>query len=425
MTQLPKLKELSFLVYGLGVSGKSVVNFFKRNKIQKFKVWDDKQKKIIKKYRANNLNKTLNEVDYIVLAPGVSLFNNKLLLKFKKKIITDIDLFYLNNIKCKTIVVTGTNGKSTTCKLLEHLLKKSRKKSLLGGNIGTPILDLKNTKNSYVIIEASSFQLSHSKFIQPDFAFFLNLTNDHLDWHKNMKNYLESKLKIFFLQTKNDYAIINKKFKKIFINKNFSSKLVSLKDNHYKKMKHKIMNRYLTSSLNDENMSFVYTFAKLMKIKEKLFISSMKSFKGLPHRFEIFLKKKKTIFINDSKATSFEATKSALSSLKNIYWILGGLPKKGDKINLSHYKKNIIKCYIIGKNTSFFRRQIQGKLNFEISKNLKTSLSQIFKDIRLNRSIENSILLSPAAASFDQFKNFEIRGEKFKHLSKIYARKYI
>ena len=425
MTQLPKLKELSFLVYGLGVSGKSVVNFFKRNKIQKFKVWDDKQKKIIKKYRANNLNKTLNEVDYIVLAPGVSLFNNKLLLKFKKKIITDIDLFYLNNIKCKTIVVTGTNGKSTTCKLLEHLLKKSRKKSLLGGNIGTPILDLKNTKNSYVIIEASSFQLSHSKFIQPDFAFFLNLTNDHLDWHKNMKNYLESKLKIFFLQTKSHYAIINKKFKKIFINKNFSSKLVSLKDNHYKKMKHKIMNRYLTSSLNDENMSFVYTFAKLMKIKEKLFISSMKSFKGLPHRFEIFLKKKKTIFINDSKATSFEATKSALSSLKNIYWILGGLPKKGDKINLSHYKKNIIKCYIIGKNTSFFRRQIQGKLNFEISKNLKTSLSQIFKDIRLNRSIENSILLSPAAASFDQFKNFEIRGEKFKHLSKIYARKYI
>ena len=425
MTQLPKLKELSFLVYGLGVSGKSVVNFFKRNKIQKFKVWDDKQKKIIKKYRANNLNKTLNEVDYIVLAPGISLFNNKLLLKFKKKIITDIDLFYLNNIKCKTIVVTGTNGKSTTCKLLEHLLKKSRKKSLLGGNIGTPILDLKNTKNSYVIIEASSFQLSHSKFIQPDFAFFLNLTNDHLDWHKNMKNYLESKLKIFFLQTKSHYAIINKKFKKIFINKNFSSKLVSLKDNHYKKMKHKIMNRYLTSSLNDENMSFVYTFAKLMKIKEKLFISSMKSFKGLPHRFEIFLKKKKTIFINDSKATSFEATKSALSSLKNIYWILGGLPKKGDKINLSHYKKNIIKCYIIGKNTSFFRRQIQGKLNFEISKNLKTSLSQIFKDIRLNRSIENSILLSPAAASFDQFKNFEIRGEKFKHLSKIYARKYI
>ena len=104
---------------------------------------------------------------------------------------------------------------------------------------------------------------------------------------------------------------------------------------------------------------------------------------------------------------------------------MGGLPKKGDKINLSHYKKNIIKCYIIGKNTSFFKRQIQGKLNFEISKNLKTSLSQIFKDIRLNRSIENSILLSPAAASFDQFKNFEIRGEKFKHLSKIYARKYI
>ena len=117
--------------------------------------------------------------------------------KFKKKIITDLDLFYLINNKCKTIVVTGTNGKSTTCKLLEHLLKKNSFKCSLGGNIGKPILDLKISNNNYVIIEASSFQLSHSKFICPDFAFFLNLTNDHLDWHGNMRNYLNSKLKIF------------------------------------------------------------------------------------------------------------------------------------------------------------------------------------------------------------------------------------
>ncbi len=292
MRQLPKLKKLSFLVYGLGVSGKSVVNFFKRNKIRKFKVWDDNQKKIFKKYRTNNLQRTLNEVDFVVLAPGVSLFANKMLSKFKNKIITDIDLFYLINVKCKTVVVTGTNGKSTTCKLLDHLLKKNRKKCLLGGNIGTPILDLKNTKNSFVIIEASSFQLSHSKFVRPNFALLLNLTNDHLDWHKNMKNYLNSKLKIFSLQNKNQFAIINNKFKKIFIKKKFSGKLIKLEDNNYKKIKQKIMNSYLKSNLNDENMSFVYTFAKLMKIKEKSFIESMKSFKGLPHRFEIFLKKK-------------------------------------------------------------------------------------------------------------------------------------
>ena len=192
-----KLKELSFLVYGLGLSGLSVINFFTKNKIKNFKVWDDNQKNTLKKFRTKNLNQTLKQVDFIVLSPGINLIKNKNLSKFKKKIITDIDLFYLNNNKSKSIVVTGTNGKSTTCKLLAHLLQKNKLKFSLGGNIGTPILEVKNSKNSYVIIEASSFQLSHSKFICPDYAFFLNLTNDHLDWHGNMNNYLNSKLKNF------------------------------------------------------------------------------------------------------------------------------------------------------------------------------------------------------------------------------------
>ena len=147
MQLTPKIKELSFLVYGLGMSGRSVVNFFKKKKIKKFKIWDDNYKNIFKEHRTKNLNLTLNEVDYIILAPGISLNKNKKLKKFKKKIITDIDLFFLNYSKFKSIVVTGTNGKSTTCKLLEHLLKKNKFKCALGGNIGKPILSLKNFKN--------------------------------------------------------------------------------------------------------------------------------------------------------------------------------------------------------------------------------------------------------------------------------------
>ena len=179
MVQNTRLKEQSFLVYGLGLSGQSVVKFFKRNNFKNFKVWDDKQKKLFKNYRTKNLKKTLNHVNYIILSPGISLLKNKILSEFKKKIITDIDLFFLVNNKFKSIVVTGTNGKSTTCKLLAHILKKNKLRSFLGGNIGTPILDLKNFKNSYVIIEASSFQLAHSQFICPDYALFLNLSNDH------------------------------------------------------------------------------------------------------------------------------------------------------------------------------------------------------------------------------------------------------
>ena len=155
MLKIAKLKELSFLVYGLGSSGQSVIKFFKKKKIKKFKVWDDKKKNIYKKFRPKKLNETLKQVDYIVLTPGISLIKNKNLNKFKKKIITDIDLFQLNNNKSKSIVVTGTNGKSTTCKLLAHLFQRNKFKFSLGGNIGTPILNIKNSKNSYVIIELS------------------------------------------------------------------------------------------------------------------------------------------------------------------------------------------------------------------------------------------------------------------------------
>ena len=425
MVQSSQLKELSFLVYGLGLSGRSVINFFKKNNINNFKVWDDSKENAYKKYRSKNLNYTLNQVDYIVLSPGVSLLKNKKLNRFKKKIITDIDLFYLYNNEFKSIVVTGTNGKSTTCKLLAHLLQKNKFRCLLGGNIGVPILNLKNFKNNFIIIETSSFQLSHSKFICPDYALFLNFSNDHLDWHGSKKKYLNSKLKIFRLQTKKNFAIVNKNLKKKFFQNKFLSKLLFPKIKDYRKIKKNIKNNYVTSNINEENMSFVYTLSKLLKISEKSFYKAMKSFKGLSHRFEIFLKKGNITFINDSKATSFTATESALHSLKNVYWILGGLPKKNDKFKLSKYEKNIIKCYLIGQNVNFFKNQIKGRVDTSITKNLKNSIIQISKDCKLQKHANRSILLSPGAASFDQFENFEKRGEEFKRLCKKYVRKFI
>ena len=428
MVSYSKFIDQSFLIYGLGLSGQSVVKFFKKNNIKNYQVWDDNNKSLFKTKRASNLNNTLNKVDYIVLSPGISLNNLKnknKLIKFKKKIITDIDLLYLLNKNFKSIVVTGTNGKSTTCKLISHLLKKNKFKDLLGGNIGTPILDLKIKKNSYIVIEASSFQLSHSKFICPDYAFLLNITNDHLDWHGNKKNYIDSKFKIFSLQKNKHFAIINKKFKEIFKKKKFLSKLIIPKIKNYKNIKYKINNFYLKSIINDENMSHAYIFSKLLKISEKNFIKAMKSFVGLSHRYEFFLKRKNIIFINDSKATSFEAAKYALSSSKNIYWILGGLPKENDKIVLKDVKKNIVKSYLIGNNINFFKKQIKNKINFLVSKNLKVSIINIFKDIKLFNKKNNTILLSPAAASYDQFINFEKRGDEFKRLCKFYAKKYL
>ena len=224
-----------------------------------------------------------------------------------------------------------------------------------------------------MIIEASSFQLSHSKFIHPDFAFFLNFTNDHLDWHGNKNNYFNAKFKIFNLQQNNQYALINRSLKNTFKKRKYLSKSIFPEIKKYKKIKFKIKNDYLNFNINDENMNFVFAFSKLIKISEKTFVKTMKTFRGLPHRFEIFMKKEGLTFINDSKATSFKAAETAISSLKNIFWILGGLPKEGDKINLSKYS-NIIKCYLIGKNINFFKKQIKSKTLFLIQKILKMRL---------------------------------------------------
>ena len=428
MVSINNFKKLSFLVYGLGTTGLSVINFFKKNGIKNYKVWDDINKNLYKKFRPNNLAKAVKECNYIILSPGISLKKSKnriKLQKYKNKIITDIDIVFLFKRFYKSIVVTGTNGKSTTCKIIEHVLKKNGFKVLLGGNIGNPILNLKITKRNFLVIEASSFQLAHSKYISPDYSILLNITNDHLDWHGSMKNYINSKLRIFKLQKKNQYSFLNIKFKRSFKKRNFLGKLIIPNLKEYKKIKFKINNSYLKSNINNENMSFVLKLSRTLKISNESFFKSLSSFAGLPHRHEVFFKRKNCTFINDSKATSFQATKSALENNKNIYWIMGGLPKKKDKFILKNLKKNIIRSYIIGLNINFFKKQLTNKVNYFIAHNLKNSIIQILKDIKFYKKKNNVILFSPASASFDQFSNFEKRGEKFKRLVKHYARKYI
>ena len=422
------LREKTFAVYGLGLTGKSVVKFFKREKIKKYYTWDDS--KFIKKNLAKKkFLKKIYKANYIVISPGINIRKcelSKTLKKNKHKLITDLDLFYMFNKGLKSIVVTGTNGKSTTCKILEHLLKINKYKVELGGNIGKPVLDLNFNKKKYYIIEASSFQLAYSKFIKPSYAFILNITSDHQDWHQNMRNYINSKFNIFSLQGKDNYAFIKdtnliKKFKK----EKYSSKLQIVNNKSYNIIKKYIQNEYLKLGVNDENMSFAYKLSKILKIKKKLFINSFKTFKGLKHRQEIFFKKNKLTFINDSKATSFESSKHALQNNKNIYWIVGGLPKIGDQFYLQNIKKNINQVYIIGKNINFFKKQIKNQVLCKSTITIEKSLKLILKRFGKNYKKAATILLSPASASYDQFKNFGQRGDEFKRLVKLYANKYI
>ncbi len=428
--------ENSFCIYGLGKTGWSVVNFLNRKGFTEYKVWDDN--KILRSTRglrdssqkeAKLFSQHLDSTQYIVLSPGINIEKAKLkkkLIENKHKIISDLDLFYLFYPKIRTILVTGTNGKSTICKVLEHVFKENRINVKLGGNIGKPILDLDTKGNPLFIVEASSFQLAYSKYIKPKSAVILNVIKDHLDWHGSFKNYLHSKFNIFAKQNNKDIAYLNNKFLiKKFLREKYKSKLTTVNLKHYLKIKDKIKNEYLKTCVDDGNMSFVYAISKKFNLREQTLIKSLKSFKGLPHRQEFFYEKKNLVFINDSKATSFDSAKFSLRNKKNIFWIVGGLPKKGDKLYLGNLTKNIVKTYIIGKHMNFFQRQLKGKIKYKLCKNLKKAIKDIFQDIKkIEKDKKITILLSPASASYDQYINFENRGNEFKRLSRLYAKKF-
>ena len=423
MLESYNFKGKSFAVYGLGLTGKSVVNFLKKNKVNKIFVWDDYLFKHNFKLKKNFKTK-LNDVNYIIISPGINIKKSKfkkLLLKNKKKIITDLDLFFLKNDVKKSIVITGTNGKSTTCSLIHHILKKNKIKNKLVGNIGKPILKLKFNENFVYVIEASSFQLEYSKFIKPYCAAILNISQDHLDWHGTKKNYIMSKIKIFNNQTKNDVAFLNDiNLKKIYKKKNFQGKLKFINTNTVRF--EDSQNKYLQLEANKDNVAFAYYIAKFFHINKNKFLKSLESFNGLSHRHEIFLKLGKSTFINDSKATTFESTQYALKSNSNIVWITGGQPKKNDKIKIDQFKKKIIKVYIVGKHKNFFIKFLNNKVQYEITKNLKAAVNRIFKSFKKEKNL--TYLFSPASASYDQFKNFVERGDMFKNQVKYHAKKF-
>jgi len=431
MEYITKYQNKKIAIYGMGITGFSAANTFKKMNA-KVCCWDDNKKTRNKIKKLNfNVNKfwlKKNYFDQILISPGIDINKCKIknfLNKNKKKIITDLDLFFEFNKNAVIISITGTNGKSTTCKLIEKILKTAKYKVKTVGNIGKPILFSNNLKKKYIfIIEASSYQLQYSKEFKSKHAAILNISPDHLDRHKNMKNYVAAKSKIFLAQKASDYSYISEKnkytksIKKIFNFRKLKSKLVFIDESKYRFLLKKIKNRYFKDKGNIENLFFAYKIAKNFKIRDKIIIKAINKFKGLPHRQEVFFSNSKLICVNDSKATSFDASLQALSKFNKIYWIVGGLPKYKDYFNLNHIKNKIIKAYIVGKKTSYFEKLIKNNISYTISGNLENAINSIYKDVSHNNISNSTILLSPAAASFDQFSNFEDRGIYFKKLIK-------
>ena len=408
------------LIYGLGKSWISSFKFL-RNKADIY-LFDDLKNTHPKQISKLKLLKI--KFDIIIISPGINIVNCKLskFLKLnKKKIYTDLDVFF-TFFKNKYITITGTNGKSTTAKILYEVLKDQKKDVRLIGNIGNPPLNEKKiSKNTIFVIEASSYQLDYSQLFSSKYSIILNIKPDHLERHKTLQNYVDAKFKLLDSQSKSclafvksDDVLISRKLK----TKKFNCKIVKVNTKKNYNDFLEIKNKYFLTESNRENLSFIIELAKKFKLKNYLLQKTIKNFKGLKYRQQIILQKKNLTIINDSKSTSFSSSVGMFKKASNILWLLGGIYKKGDKLELKKKDLSNVTAFIYGENKNLFIKQLRSKVKFQNYKNLEDAVKNVFSIIKTKRSIKYTILFSPCAASFDSFKNFEERGLYFNRLVK-------
>ena len=427
VTSLNIFLNKKILIYGLGKTGLSALEFLK-NRAEIF-VHDDH----LSKFKNLGIKNTISyknilklNFDQIILSPGIDINKCKLSKFLKKnynKIYSDLDVFY-SFYKNDCITITGTNGKSTTCQLMYKVLLNQKYDVRLVGNIGNPILSVKNFKKKTIfIVEASSYQLEYSKLFKSKYAAILNLSPDHIERHQTLNKYVNAKFKLLKYQLKGYLAFIKKDdllIKKKLKSNRFNSKIIRVDTNEANRFLKKINNEYFLSETNKENLSFILEISKKLKLKNSLLKKSVEKFKGLKFRQQIIHKKKYLTIINDSKSTSFSSSINILKIHPNIYWLIGGIHKKGDKFDLSKKYFQNIKAFIYGKNKKFFNETLKKKIRYENFETLKGALKKIFININKQKFINQTILFSPCAASFDDFKNFEDRGLYFNKLIKKY-----
>jgi UDP-N-acetylmuramoylalanine--D-glutamate ligase len=421
--------EKKILIYGLGKSGISSYKFL--NNKAKVYLFDDNLKSKFK-YKSKQRLKNIQEIskikfDKIIISPGIDISNCKLSKFLKKnlsKVNTDLDIFY-SFYKNKSITITGTNGKSTTAKILHEVLLDQNYDCRLIGNIGNPALsETRITENTVFVIEVSSYQLDYSKLFTSEYSVILNISSDHIERHKNLKNYINAKFKLLNSQSNKSIAFVKKNdllINKKINNKKFKQKIIKVDLIKANKIIKKLKNKYFLSAGNRENLSFILKISDTLKLDNKILFRTLNQFRGLKYRQQIIFENKNLTIINDSKSTSFASSENLLKNLKKVYWILGGIPKKGDQFNLSKKHCKNFKTFIFGNNHEEFKKNIRNKMSVKNLNNLKDVLSEIFFDLKKKKLKKNIIFFSPAGASFDIFKNFENRGQYFNQLVKKFV----
>lgn len=443
-------------LFGLGASGNATVLALLAGGAA-VAAWDDNPDSRAKASAAGVPIVDLTTADWsgfaaLILAPGVPLTHPEPHWTVARaraagiEIIGDVELFCRERACCcpeaPFVAITGTNGKSTTTALLAHLLRSGGRDVAMGGNIGTPILALAEPSPDRVhVIEMSSFQIDLTPSLRPTVGVLLNLTPDHLDRHGMMENYAAIKER---LVASADCALVgvDDQYCRAIAQRlqaggastvdvfsvlqpfqgGWSAEGYHLiSDAPWSGLKGAFADLEGIGSLrgrhNAQNALAACIAALRLGVRPDQLGAALATFPGLPHRMEQVGRIGRVIFINDSKATNADSTEKALAAFhRDIYWIAGGRPKEGGIHSLAEYFPRVAKAYLIGEAAEAFADTLGAVVRHEHCGTLEAALLAAARDAALSLGEEPVVLLSPACASYDQFKNFEQRGDSFRRL---------
>ena len=423
-------------------------------------VWDDNAK-AVETARAEGLpvaDLTVADwsgIEALVLSPGVPLTHPKPHWTVDKaraagtEIIGDVELFArtVNALpphdRPKVCGITGTNGKSTTTALIGHICREAGRAVRVGGNIGFGVLGLDDIEGDAVyVLELSSYQLDLTASLKCDAAVLLNISPDHLDRHGSMDNYVDAKRRIFANQVKGDTAVIgvddpwgqricteitalNKRtIRPISSGRAMGRGFYVLQGALYDATGERSVEvanlgraRALLGRHNWQNAAAAYAACLALGLPSSEILRGMLSFPGLAHRMQEVARAGKVRFINDSKATNADAARQAMSTFDRFYWIAGGRAKSGGIESLSDLFPRVARAYLIGEASDDFARTLKGHAEAVACGDLKTAVAAAWADAKATGK-DAVVLLSPACASFDQFPDFEVRGDAFTELAR-------
>ncbi|MFC4350024.1 UDP-N-acetylmuramoyl-L-alanine--D-glutamate ligase [Fodinicurvata halophila] len=452
MIELPFMEGCTVAVLGLGKSGRSAARALLASGAEVW-AWDDNEDARARAAAADIPLVDLMQADWsqpisLILSPGIPLHHpapHPVVAKAEAagvEVVGDIELLGRVQPDAHYIGVTGTNGKSTTTALIGHVLNMARRIVYTGGNLGTPALEFDPVgREGFYVLEMSSYQLELTLSITFEVAVLLNVSPDHLDRHGGLEGYVAAKKQIFRRQTSTRTAVVG-------VDDELSRQVFEELCSRGEQRVIPVSGRqpvaggvyadgdflvddseggqvpvlplgelvHLPGAHNWQNAAAAFAACRAAGIEPAVVMACLRSFAGLPHRQELVAEIEGVRFVNDSKATNVDAAARALSCYERIYWIAGGRAKEGGLEGLQPWYPRIVKAFLIGEAAEEFAGTLEGQLQTERSGTLEAAVKAAAQAAEGDEGAV--VLLSPACASFDQFANFEERGDAFRALVK-------